>query len=120
MKTNTIRQRTYSFSLNVIKLLEGIELKRVYYSLSDQVIRSACSIGANIIEAHSSGSRREFLRYFQIALRSANETKYWLGLLRDALEIKGDNISPLVDEANQLANILAASIMTMKGKKRLK
>ncbi len=118
MKTYDITKRTYKFSLSVLKLLESLELKRVYYSIADQVIRSSCSIGANITEAQSSSSKKEFLRYFQIALRSANETKYWLGLLKDALEINEVSMGPVVDEANQLSNIIASSILTMKGKRK--
>jgi len=60
--------------------------KRVYWTVTDQLIRSATSIGANIIEGKSASSKKDFIRYYEIAFKSANETKYWLGLLRDALD----------------------------------
>ena len=67
-----------------IQLTKDLPEKRVFWSISDQLVRSATSIGANIIEGKSASSKRDFIRYHEIALKSANETKYWLGLMRDA------------------------------------
>jgi four helix bundle protein len=58
--------------------------KRSAWIIIDQLIRSATSIGANLIEARAASSRLEFKRFYEISLKSANETKYWLCLLRDA------------------------------------
>jgi len=92
--------------------------KRVYWVVSDQLIRSATSIGANIVESKSASSKRDFIKYYEIALKSANETKYWLGLLRDALDGDRNEINKLLKETSELANILAASLLTMKEKRQ--
>lgn len=76
-----LRIRTYRFSIKIIKFLETLPEKRVYWVISDQLLRSATSIGANIIEAKSASSRRDFIKFYEISLKSANETIYWLGLL---------------------------------------
>ncbi|OGO18035.1 MAG: hypothetical protein A2Z15_05950 [Chloroflexi bacterium RBG_16_50_11] len=116
---NEFRERCYSYSIAVIKLIKNLPEKRVYWTISDQLLRSATSIGANIVEAKSASSKRDYIKYYEIALKSANETKYWLGLLRDALDADKNEINKLLKETGELANILAASLLTMKGKKQI-
>jgi four helix bundle protein len=113
------RERCYNYSIAVIKLIKDLPEKRVYWSISDQLLRSATSIGANIVEAKSASSKRDYIKYYEIALKSANETRYWLGLLRDALDIDKNKTNKLLKETGELANILAASILTMKDKRKI-
>jgi four helix bundle protein len=79
-----LKERCYRFSLAIIALADTLPNKRSVWIIIDQLMRSAMSIGANLIEARASSSRLEFKKFYEIALKSANETKYWLGLLRDA------------------------------------
>jgi four helix bundle protein len=116
---NEFMERCYHFSIAIIKLTKDLPEKRVYWTVSDQLVRSATSIGANIIEGKSASSKKDFIRYYEIALKSANETKYWLGLLRDALDADKTTISKLMKETSELAKILAASCLTMKGRKQI-
>ncbi len=112
-----LRERCYGYSIATIKFLEKLPDKRINWVLSNQLMRSATSIGANIIEAKSSSSKKDFMRYYEIALKSANETTYWLGLLRDALDITGDEIVDLSRETSELSKMIAASLLTMKNKR---
>ena len=82
-------------------------------------MRSATSIGANIVEAKSSSSRKDFIKFYEIALKSANETKYWLGLLRDATEADKSKIGELLAKVNELSNILGSSLLTLKKKREI-
>ncbi len=116
-KNDAFRERCYKYSVRVIRMASSLPEKRVYWTISDQLLRSATSIGANIIEAKSASSKRDFIKFYEIALKSANETKYWLGLLRDALSFDPAEVNELLRETNELANILAASLLTMKGKR---
>jgi four helix bundle protein len=116
---NDFMERCYRFSIAIIKLTKDLPEKRVYWVVSDQFVRSATSIGANIIEGKSASSKKDFIRYYEIALKSANETKYWLRLLRDALDAKKTEISKLMKETSELAKILTASLLTMKGRKQI-
>ncbi len=75
------------------------------------------SVGANVIEAKNSSSRIEFKRYYEIALKSCNETKYWLCIIRDGFEIKEEGLKDLLGEANEVSRILAKSIISLKTKK---
>jgi len=85
--------------------------------MGKQLLRSATSILANYIEANSSSSKKDFINFFTHSLKSANESKVWLTLLRDT--DKGDKaeLKWLLEELIQIANILASSILTLKGKK---
>jgi len=116
---NEFRERCYNYSIAVIKLTKDLPEKRIYWTVSGQLIRSATSIGANIIEAKSASSKKDYIKYFEIALKSANETKYWLGLLRDGLGVDKGEISKLMKETTELAKILVASLLTMKGKNKI-
>ena len=113
-----LKYRAYLFSITIIQLVGRFPEKRAYWVIGDQLIRAATSIGANIVEAKSSSSKREFIKYFEIALRSANETKYWLCLLRDALLTDKAVVEPVLREAIELSNMIGSSILTMKGKRR--
>lgn len=111
-----LKARCYRFSLRIVSLTDALPNKRSAWIITDQLIRSATSIGANLIEARSSSSRLEFKKFYEIALKSANETKYWLGLLRDAKLADEDKIDKLLEEVNEIANMLAAGVMKLKRK----
>lgn len=118
-KVNTksnIKYRTYCFSLEVITLISTFPNTRIFWIFQDQLLRSATSIGANIIEAISASSKKDFAHYYQIALKSADETKYWLCLLRDAHLVSKESIEKQLDEVTQIANMIVASILTIRGK----
>jgi len=112
-----LKQRCYDFSITVIKFIEKLPRKRTFWIISDQLLRSATSIGANVVEAKSSSSRREFIKFYEIALKSANETKYWLELLRDAMEIPAREIEILLKECEEISKMLAKSLLTLKDKR---
>lgn len=114
-----LKERCYNFSLKIINLINELPNKRVTWVISDQLIRSATSIGANLIEARSSSSRLEFKKFFEISLKSANETKYWLGLLKDSKLAGSKKINLLLSEVTELSNMLASSILKLKNKKIL-
>jgi len=111
-----LRTRCYSFSLDVIKLTDSLPNKRSAWIITDQLIRSATSIGANLIEAKASSSRLEFKKFYEISLKSANETKYWLGLLRDTGLCNAKIIDDLLQETTEIANMLASGVMKLKKK----
>jgi len=109
-----LKQRCYDFSIEVIKFARSIPNKQVYYSILDQLIRAATSIGANVIEAKSASSRKDFLRFYEIALKSSNETKYWFSLIKDTTDIDKEKIDTLFNEVTEISKIIAASVITMK------
>lgn len=112
-----LRYRCYDFSIAIIKFIDSLPNQKTYWVIADQLLRSATSIGANIIEAKASSSRRDFIRFYEIALKSANETKYWLCLLRDATKAERINANKLLKETEEISKMLGSSILTLKNKK---
>lgn len=112
-----LKERCYHFSLQIINLTNDLPNKRSAWVIADQLIRSATSIGANLVEARASSSRLEFKKFYEISLKSANETAYWLNLLQDAGLTTGEKVGPLIIEVRELANMLAASVLKLKGRK---
>ena len=110
-------KRLIDFSLAVIKLSSAIRKDRNLWTIADQLIRSATSIGANIIEAKASSSKRDYIRFFEIALKSANETIYWLILIKASVSKLSNQTSLLLKEAQEIAKIIGAGVLTMKGKR---
>jgi len=109
--------RVYRFALDVIGFVDGLPAEQTSRIITDQLIRSTTSIGANVIEAQAASSRKDYTNFFTHALKSANECKFWLGLLRDSGRGDKQTINRLVKEATEIANVLAASILTLKGRK---
>ncbi len=112
-----LKTRAYRFSLNLIKLINTLPNTKTSVVIINQVLRSGTSIGANIIEAQAASSKLEFKKYYEISLKSANETKYWLCLLKDSGIASKETIDPLLNEVIELSKMLAASVMTLKGKR---
>jgi len=115
LKTD-LKKRTYIFALDVIKFIDELQKDRTCDVISKQLLRSASSIGANIIEVQASSSKKDFANFFNIALKSANETKFWLGLLRDSGKADRGKVNKLLDEVIQISNILGRSLITIREK----
>jgi len=111
------RQRVYKFALDVIGFIEQLPKEQATRIIGEQLLRSATSIGANVVEAQGAASRKDYTNFFTYALKSANETKFWLGLLRDSGKAEREATDKLLKETTEIANILAASILTLKGKR---
>jgi four helix bundle protein len=118
IKSSDVKIRAYKFPLNIISFVNDLPNRRGFWVIGDQLLRSATSIGANMIEAKSSSSKRDFVKFYEIALKSSNEVKYWICLLRDSyneLKIKSEE---LLKEAIEISNMIGSSVLTLKGKKK--
>jgi len=112
------KSRLYKWVLDLIKILDNLYKKDfISETMGKQLLRSGTSVLANYIEANSASSKKDFINFFTHSLKSANESKVWITLLRDADKISAENFNLLINELNQIANMLASSIITMKEKK---
>jgi len=118
LKSTDVKIRAYKFSLEIIKFVNGLPNKRAFWVIGDQLLRSATSTGANMIEAQASSSKREFIKFYEISLKSANETMYWLSLIKDSYEELKPRCNKLLEENSEICNMLGASILTLKGKNK--
>ena len=109
------KMRLIDFSVSIMKKCKTLRKDPTLWPLCDQLIRSASSIGANINEAQGAASKKDFANFFQIALKSARETRYWIQVLeRYDSSIKG--LDHLYEENESLINILQASLKTLRSK----
>ncbi|HOO78366.1 MAG TPA: four helix bundle protein [bacterium] len=81
-------QKTHQVALDILVLVEALPEKAGLKRIIDQIIGSATSVGANIAEGSNSRSGKEYIRYLEIALRSATETDNWLQICKDSMVIK--------------------------------
>lgn len=112
MKPNLIQNLTFDFALRMIKLAKDLKQKKEFV-LSDQILRSGTSIGANVEEALAGSSRRDFVHRLVIACREARETRYWLRLLEKS-DIKGLVLTSHLTAIEDILNILYRIIKTTK------
>ena len=117
-KIYDVGERAYCYALEIVKFLQTLPNDYIAQTMGRQLLRAATSVGANIIEAKASGSKKDFANFYNYSLKSANESKFWLGLLQDAGKADQVRVRPLLDETHELANILAASLLTLRGKNR--
>lgn len=109
-----IASKAYSFALEIVHLYKTLSTERKEYVLSKQILRSGTSIGANINEALSSQSKRDFVYKLNIALKEARETKYWLNLLKDASYINVVEFENLHNKCDEILKMLSSIIITTK------
>ena len=114
-----LKERAYAYSIRVIRYIDTIPKDNVTQVIANQLLRSATSIGANITEAKGSSSKRDFAHFFNHSLKSANESIYWLGLLRDTRQMNGAELISFIDETEQIAKMLGSSLLTMRGKRKI-
>ena len=112
-----LKKRIYSWVLDLVKFIDKLPNDRTTDVISKQLLRSSTSVGANYIEAQAASSKKDFTNFFHHSLKSANESKFWLAILRDSGKASTKDIQVILDEITEVANILGSSILTLKGKK---
>lgn len=112
------RKRLYRYVVKLVRFISQLSANSEPI-IRHQVIRSGTSVGANFFEASAASSRKDYINYFRHALKSANETRFWLALINDTGSIpqplKSD-LNELRKETIEIANILGSSIITMTKK----
>lgn len=112
-----IKERSYIFGIQVIKLLKVLPKNTAAFVITDQLIRSAMSIGANIAEGSAASSKKDFINFYNHALKSAVETIFWLRALVDAELLEKSKVEPFIKEANELSKILGSIVSKSKIKR---
>jgi len=107
-----IYRKTYEFALEVVKLYKHLSSEKKEFVLSKQLLKSGTSIGANVNEAISGESKKDFVHKLGIALKEARETLYWLNLLKDSDFITAGEFNSLNVSCNSIIKILSSIILT--------
>lgn len=116
MDRKLLQQRTKQFHIDVIKLCESLPRNAAGFELAKQVIRSAGSVGANYRASIRAKSSKDFVYKIEIVLEEADESHYWLEIIRDAELINNERLDEIISEANELTAIFAATDKTAKAK----
>lgn len=111
-------ERVIKFGRESIKFVDSLPNKRSCWIIGDQYLRSSTSVGANVVEAQASSSRKDFVNFLTHGLKSANESKYWLILLADIKDVNQNERQRLLKEADELSKILGSSTATLKGQNK--
>ena|SRR3989442_11343835 len=110
------KKRLYSFTLNLIENLEKLQVDNISKRLGDQLLRSGTSIIGNFIEGQSASSKKDFINYLNTSLKSSNESKLWVSLLKDTKRLDSTIADKLIKELIEISNILASIIIKLKNK----
>jgi four helix bundle protein len=114
-------ERTFAFARDVVLLCRELDQKPgVSRTMANQLLRSACSVGANVEEGQGSQTRADFTTKYSIACKEARESHYWLRLLAATGVTSQPRVEPLIDEANQLVAILTSIVKKTKSNPKLK
>lgn len=113
---NVILEKTFQFSLRIIKLHLYLKEKKVDNALSLQLLRSGTSIGANVEEAMGGSSKKDFTQKLRIAYREARESKYWLRLLKHSELLEPQLAGSLIIDCDEILRILTAILNSLKHK----
>ncbi len=108
-----IADKTYVFALLIISIYKELKTQNEFI-LSKQILRSGTSIGANVNEAISAESKKDFVHKLGISLKEARETKYWLNLLKDSDYINNKMFFKSNEDCEELIKILSSIILTTK------
>lgn len=114
------RQRCFNFSIKILHLSKNLYKNEINTPLINQLIRSATSIGANITEGGSGSSKKEFINFFQIALKSAIESIYWLALLKEMNLGYSEKFTSLISENIEIKKLISTIIINTKERVKLR
>jgi four helix bundle protein len=108
MDKRELQDRTKQFALRVLKLTDALPRTAAGRAISSQLVRAATSVGANYRSACRARSRAEFAAKLGVAVEEADESLYWLELVRDGKLVPENKLSLLLKEADELTAILAS------------
>lgn len=110
------KRRLYNFVLRLIKFIENLKKSSTGRIVGDQLLRSGTGILGTYIEGLSASSKKEYTNYFNYSLKSANESKLWVSVLRDTGNGNKSEANWLLNELEEYSKIFASSILTLRGK----
>ena len=118
MDAEDLKRRTKLFALRVLKLAAALPMTIEGRTIRGQLVRAGTSVGANYRAACRGRSKAEFIAKIGVVEEEADESAFWLELIIEGAFLKTDRVNPLLDEANELARIMASSRISASRKVR--
>ncbi|MBP3740024.1 MAG: four helix bundle protein [Bacteroidales bacterium] len=116
MKDSIVQNKSFAFAVQTIKICQYLTEIRHEYNLSKQLIRSSTSIGANIREARRAQSAADFVAKMSIALKEAEESRYWYELLEASENISPQQGEQMIEMCDEIVKMLSSIVKTMREK----
>ena len=111
---NPLQEKSYAFAVRIVQLSQFLHAEKREYVLSRQVLRSGTAVGALVSEAKYAQSRADFVNKLQVAIKEANETHYWLRLLKDTEYIECGAYESMERDNLELLRLLTSIINSTK------
>ena len=116
MADSVLRDRSKEFAKQIVILCRTIKLEHRESVLTNQLLRSGTSIGANIHEAQYAQGTKDFISKFEISLKEVYETEYWLELLFETGYVDEQTYKPIQNNCGAIRRMLISTIRTLKEK----
>jgi four helix bundle protein len=113
-ENNIVKDKSYAFALRMVKAYNYLKQEQREFVISNQMLRSGTAIGALIKEAEHAQSKADFINKMNIALKEANETEYWLMLLKDSEYLEENIFVSIHNDCTELIRLLASIVKTSK------
>jgi four helix bundle protein len=107
-----LRNKSYAFAIEIVQLTEDLQKQRKEYVMTKQLLRSGTGISALVREAEFGRSKKDFSNKLSMALKEANETEYWLCLLKDTQYLEQNKFKVLQSNCKELIAMLVSSVKT--------
>ncbi len=117
MSDSILRDKSKVFAKRIVVLCRDIKQNSRESVLTNQLLRSGTSVGANIHEAQYAQGTKDFISKFEISLKEVYETEYWLELLFETGYIDEQSYKPILNDCGAIRCMLISSIKTMKEKR---
>jgi four helix bundle protein len=119
MTREDLIKRTMNFAIRIIKMTEHLPKTETGHVLTNQILRSGSSVGANYRSACRSKSKKDFINKLKTVEEEMDETLYWLTLIEECELIRADKLIHLKTEGNELLAIFVSSLKTAKDNLRI-
>ncbi|QQY83320.1 four helix bundle protein [Tamlana sp. s12] len=113
-RDNVIKTKSFNFAVRIVNLYRFLITEHEEFVLSKQLLRSGTSIGANVREAEHAESKADFIHKLSISLKEANETEYWLDLLKETGYLNNSEYLSLEFDVKEILKLLTSIIKTSK------
>jgi four helix bundle protein len=115
-KENVVKEKSYLFAIRIVRLFKFLCEEKKEFTLSKQVLRCGTAIGSLVRESEQAESNADFIHKLSVSLKEANETDYWLNILKDTGYIEPKLFQSLSNDNHELLKLLTAIIKTSKKK----
>ena len=113
MRKDDLKNRTFRFSIDIIDMVELLPKNKATSVVSYQILKSGTSVGANYRAAKRARSNKEFISKINIVLEEADETLFWLEIIKTKKWLNGEILNKLLNEANELTAIFTSTLKTI-------